>query len=795
VVVLSEKTKGKELRPTLAEIRRIASEECGIGPDEIRLGGPPVDNVAIDVEGERTLFRLAGLSAIVGLGISFLCLRSLRLTAIVFWVALLAAGVGLALVYFTGATCDAILLSMPSLVYVLAMSGSIHIINYYHDAIRERGLEGAADRAIQHGWYPCTMAALTTALGLGSLMMSHVIPISKFGLYSALGVMATLGLLFLYLPALLHYFPSRAHADKHAGRGLHAGRAMAEPQETVFHRGWRVGGGFIVRHNVAVSIGCLALMAVAAGGLGRIKTSVKLMKLFSPEAEIISHYQWLEDNLGPLVPMEVVLTVDNEQCHLTFLDRMRLVDEIRGAIKRKLSDVGGVLSATTFAPDIRPRGGSFLRRSAYDSGLSRALEDYRDDFHEHLAVDVDRLETEDPTLQELRIPAEIAASLRAENLETLRQIEAFGDLADVAGIGPAEAAEVAQAIAAWKAVSNPTLEELGISGPIAEALSSKKLRTLRAIEQRGYLGAVQGVGAEGDALVAHAIKAWKTAHGTELWRISARIWALTDVDYAHFINDVRDVVDPVIEKYRQDNAARGIEVRGLGARYTGLVPLVYKTQHELMRGLQTSLASAFGLIAIVMIIVLKSPSAGLLAMVPNVFPVILIFGGMGWLGIVVDIGTMMTASVALGVAVDDTMHFLAWFRTGLDQGQDRKEAVMTAYQRCGTAMTQTTLIGGLGLAVFAFSTFTPTQRFGTLMLVLLATALVGDLVFLPAILTSPLGYFFGKRRKLKHQARSKRSPGDDVDENGADAVLVPIEEKPGTLHTRNDPSHRSNRAS
>jgi hypothetical protein len=103
---------------------------------------------------------------------------------------------------------------------------------------------------------------------------------------------------------------------------------------------------------------------------------------------------------------------------------------------------------------------------------------------------------------------------------------------------------------------------------------------------------------------------------------------------------------------------------------------------------------------------------------------------------------MMTASVALGVAVDDTVHYLTWYRFGLDQGLNRKSAVMLAYERCATAMTQTTLIGGFGLAVFAFSTFTPTQRFGMLMLTLLLAALVGDLIFLPAILSGPIGRFF-----------------------------------------------------
>ena len=62
-------------------------------------------------------------------------------------------------------------------------------------------------------------------------------------------------------------------------------------------------------------------------------------------------------------------------------------------------------------------------------------------------------------------------------------------------------------------------------------------------------------------------------------------------------------------------------------------------------------------------------------------------------------------------------------------------------------MTQTTAIGGLGLFVFALSSFTPTQRFGTLMLALLTAALVGDLIFLPAILAGPLGRFFDVGRR------------------------------------------------
>lgn len=230
--------------------------------------------------------------------------------------------------------------------------------------------------------------------------------------------------------------------------------------------------------------------------------------------------------------------------------------------------------------------------------------------------------------------------------------------------------------------------------------------------------------------------------GEELWRISARVWALTDMDYAKFTEELKAKVEPVLDYYRDE-----LGVEGISATYTGLVPLIYQIQHELMTGLFESLALAFALIAVVMMLVLRSPSAGLLSMIPNLFPVVMIFGIMGWLGILVDVGSMMTASVALGVAVDDTIHFLTWFRDGLDRGKDRKGAAMWAYEKCATAMTQTTLIAGLGLAAFAFSTFTPTQRFGVLMLTLLTAALLGDLIFLPALLTGPIGRFFDRQKK------------------------------------------------
>jgi predicted RND superfamily exporter protein len=184
------------------------------------------------------------------------------------------------------------------------------------------------------------------------------------------------------------------------------------------------------------------------------------------------------------------------------------------------------------------------------------------------------------------------------------------------------------------------------------------------------------------------------------------------------------------------------DTAGVDVIYTGMVPLFYEAQNELLRGLFNSFLLAFVLIAVVMVGWFRSLRAGLLTMFPNVFPAAVIFGYMGWRGLIVDIGSMMTASVAMGIAVDDTVHFLTWFRRGLQDGLSRRDALIDAYQRCAQAMTQTTTIAGLSLLVFVFSSFQPVSQFGLLMFVLLVAALVGDLIFLPALLATGAGKLF-----------------------------------------------------
>jgi hypothetical protein len=237
----------------------------------------------------------------------------------------------------------------------------------------------------------------------------------------------------------------------------------------------------------------------------------------------------------------------------------------------------------------------------------------------------------------------------------------------------------------------------------------------------------------------------------ETWRITVRVPIFDQHNYGVLLRELEDRTEPLLRAYRE----MGYE--GVSATYTGLTPVVHEAESELLRDLLVSFVTASFLVMVVMIVVIRNVTGGILVMLPNVFPALLLFGGMGWLRRPVDIGTVMTASVALGIAVDDTLHFLAWYRRELDRGRTPQMAVAETLRHCAKAMIQTTAICGLGLLVLAFSSFVPTQRFALMMFALLAFALLGDLVLLPAMLAGPAGRLF-LRRKVDGQLPVEETP-------------------------------------
>ena len=150
----------------------------------------------------------------------------------------------------------------------------------------------------------------------------------------------------------------------------------------------------------------------------------------------------------------------------------------------------------------------------------------------------------------------------------------------------------------------------------------------------------------------------------------------------------------------------------------------------------TSLSIAVVLMSILMVIVFRSVKLGLLAMLPNVFP--LIFGAalIRGIGQDLDMGTVLSFSFCLGIAVDDTVHFMASYARLTREGKTPKEAIASIFTHTVPALTITTIVLVVGFGAFMFAIFLPNQAFGLFVAVILSMALITDLTLLPALLMS-----------------------------------------------------------
>ncbi len=757
----------RAMRRAVDRIEQIAHAECGVPLASIHMGGPPVDNVTIDKEGERTLMRLAGLSGIVGLVLSYLCFRSWKLTVMVFFLAVTSAGMSLALVFYYGVfevlglglpephygKTDAILMSMPAVVYVLGLSGAIHLVNYYREEREKRGQKGAAERAVSIAWGPCLLASFTTAVGLGSLATSDILPIRKFGMFTAIGVVASVGLLFALLPVLLHSFPP-SDASLRRKRRDKEPDAEEEPEKAPWYTPL---SHFVTTRHALTTAGCLTLMLALAAGIPQIQTSVKLLKLLDPSCDLITDYEWLEQHLGNLVPMEVIVALDSAQMRspdepaelpldapdtdgrvayrMTLFERAQLSRRLQSEIE-SLGPVSRALSATTFSPAPTETGTASLRKGV-ERINSLALEEARDDLYEYLQKEVGA--DGKPTGRELwRISARVTALGDVDYGQFVTALR--GRVEPLLEAYRARDAIVAKLHSGGKLLDKARVCVLFPSEDAASkrpAEGSVEARLITLLKESA--GRRVKVSALSTARLAEADEAGRE-HLTKILAGQDALIALSP-EVASTAATLQEIEPLVLLPHPSGESAIAGKAANV-AVYTGVVPLVFKTQRELLASLRRSIGWATVLIAGVMVLVLRSPTAGIASMIPNVFPIVTVFGTLGWLGVKVDIGIMMTASVALGVAVDDTLHFVTWFGRGVRSGLDRQTATRQAFDRCATAMLQTTLIAGLGLAVFVASTFTPTQQFGSLMITMLGTALVGDLILLPALLCGPLGRFF-----------------------------------------------------
>jgi hydrophobe/amphiphile efflux-3 (HAE3) family protein len=201
-------------------------------------------------------------------------------------------------------------------------------------------------------------------------------------------------------------------------------------------------------------------------------------------------------------------------------------------------------------------------------------------------------------------------------------------------------------------------------------------------------------------------------------RLSARVASMTSADYRLLLDRIQACAASHISPDRT-------------VQLTGTVVLYATIVDTLTKGQIRSLGLAFLLITLMMSLYLRSVRIGLISMIPNLFPVLLVLGVMGWTGITLNIVTVMISSIALGIAVDDTIHYLARYRIELRGTGDRLQAMRRTMLHTGRAIFFTSVVMAGGFWVICLSDFRPNIYLGLLTGVAMISALLANLLLLP----------------------------------------------------------------
>ena len=199
--------------------------------------------------------------------------------------------------------------------------------------------------------------------------------------------------------------------------------------------------------------------------------------------------------------------------------------------------------------------------------------------------------------------------------------------------------------------------------------------------------------------------------------------------YIPFIRDVTERFSDTFTKRRLEGGDP------MQVTATGIMSLFGRIIHAAMYSAAQSYAIALVVITVMMILLIGNLKLGLISMIPNLAPIITVLGLMGWLSINLDMFTMLIGSIVIGLAVDDTIHFMYNFKRYYMQTGDLHEAVENTLLTAGRAMLTTSVVLSIGFFIFMFAAMNNLFYFGLLAGSAVLLALGADLLLAPALMT------------------------------------------------------------
>lgn len=634
--------------------------------------GLPYLRVIIAKRIQSEMLIFVGLSMLITSILMYFFFRSFRAVLICMTVVGISVIWAMGTIATMGYGVSAMMALIPPLMIVIGIPNCIYLYNKYHQEYRHHGNRmKALTRVVSKTGIAMFLTNVTTALGFITFMFTSSEKFFEFGMISTLNIMLCYVVSLCLIPIFASFLKNPP--ERHL-KHLDRKLAVGLLEKLVY---------LTAHKRSLIYIVTIIITAIAAFGMVKMNVTGNLTGDIPPKDPIVKDIKFIEDNFGGAIPFEVMIDY-KEKGRLFGKNTLNKVEEVQAMLA----------SDQLFAKSISIVDFTkVINMAYYDNNPDRyTIISKRDRLRLSKYIENFNVTNSNSTfsLKELVDTTNFILRVRTQ----MKDIGSY-EVAD----------EVAIIRNKIDSIMNPDKKDI----------------------ERLYAKIDAGENEYIDSLLENYSNVYNA--------LTAEIAQKNSDLQFQFDNDPEKIKAYYSKPSFKDQLRKSIDQEYYGVILTGTSVVVSEGTKYLLWNLLSSILFAIISIAALMSMLFSSFKMVVISMIPNIIPMIITAGIMGWFNIPLKPSTLIIFSIALGITVDNTIHFLARYRQELQMKKwDLKECVAISIRETGLSIIYTSVILFFGFIVFVFSDFGGTQALGYLSALTYFVALFTNLIVLPALL-------------------------------------------------------------
>lgn len=618
---------------------------------------------------------------------------------------------------------------LPVLLIAVGSAYGIHIVNYYYQGLGKEPLITSRERhqelivqTLKNATSPVLLAGITTIAGFVSTITSPIRPLKTFAIFSAVGIVIALFLAFSFIPAVLMLKPLKWVQKRQHKMSLQAVKDNARFATLGIDKRVPTIGRVYERLSKRRSafIACLlVLIAVSIWSIFHLNVGFSFVDYFAKDSTIRQDVAAIDENYVGSIGFSLIVS-GQEKGDLCEPEILKQMDDMEHYLQANHPDIGKILSFTEFIKRMnqvmsvnRTEVAVHSEHSGEDSGSFFADENFTEDSGSFF---LDEDSTEETGSFFSDEPLDTVAPVYIDNATTLEKMSS-DELIDL----------FVSAYARGYARSGGELS-------VSEFLDSLK----RELNYRG--AAYYEIPYDVEKYPVSTKEELKNIVSQYLLLYSGSLDSVLDANLepkkaqikimmkTHDTAEIKSVIDDA-KQFAAAHFPEGytIEAAGIGELEVAMTAMAVSSQ-------VSSLLLAIAIVFCILSIVYRSVIAGLIGAIPLCFSILLNFGIMSVTGISLDMVTSLVASIAIGIGIDYTVHFMNNYHNERLISSDLEQVTIQTLRNSGKGITINAFSVGCGFLVLCFSKFVVLRFVGFLVAVVMFTSSLAALTILPVLL-------------------------------------------------------------